>query len=67
MIAFQIEQQIEKTGQLGKEIERMASLGRLTPDFWMLKATGSQVGPQALLDAAAKALQVVGHAMAARA
>jgi hypothetical protein len=67
MIAFQIEQQIEKTGQLGEEIERMASLGRLSPDLWMLRATGSEVGPQALLDAAAKALHVVTHATAAAA
>ena len=59
MIARQIEQQIEDTGNLGEEVERMTTLGRLTPDLWMLKATGSVVGPQALMDAAAKALQAV--------
>ncbi|MCE1229175.1 MAG: hypothetical protein LWX11_06785 [Firmicutes bacterium] len=59
MIAFQIERQIEKTGHLGEEIERMATLGRLTPDLWMLKATGQPVGPQAMLEAAGEALKVV--------
>ena len=56
MIACQIEQQIEKSGNLGEEIERMATLGRLTPDLWMQQATGGPVGPQSLLDAAAGAL-----------
>ena len=57
MIACQIEQHIQKTGNLGKEIERMATLGRLSPDLWMQQATGQPVGPQALLDAAAQALE----------
>jgi len=60
MIAFQIEHQIEKTGKLGEEFERMATQGRLTPDLWMMKATGKPVGPEALLEATAKALKVVG-------
>ncbi len=59
MIAFQIEHQIEKTGKLGEEIERMTTLGRLTPDLWMMKATGKVVGPEALLEATEKALRVV--------
>jgi len=59
MIAFQIEHQIEKTGQLGSEFERMATQGRLTPDLWMQKATGKPVGPEALLEATEKALKVV--------
>jgi hypothetical protein len=60
MIAFQIEHQIEQTGMLGEEFERMATQGRLTPDVWMLKATGKPVGPEALLEATGKALKVVG-------
>jgi hypothetical protein len=60
MIAFQIEHQIEKTGKLGEEFERMATQGRLTPDLWMMKATGRPVGPEALLEATEKALKVVG-------
>lgn len=61
MIAFQIEHQVEKTGKLGAEFERMAVQGRLTPDLWMMQATGQPVGPQALLQATAKALQVGLH------
>lgn len=60
MIAFQIEHQIQQTGKLGEEFERMATLGRLTPDVWMMKATGKPVGPEALLEATEKALKVVG-------
>ncbi|HLO67775.1 MAG TPA: hypothetical protein VK188_12195, partial [Holophaga sp.] len=56
MIAFQIQGQIDKTGNLGAEVERMARQGRLTPDLWMTRATGSPVGPKALLEATEKAL-----------
>ena len=35
----------------------MATLGRIAPDLWMQKATGSPVGPEALLAEAEKALQ----------
>jgi len=59
MIAFQIEDRIEKTGKLGDEIERMARIGRITPDLWMQQATGHPVGPEALLEATEKALKVV--------
>ncbi len=59
LIAFQIEHQIEKTGQLGAEVERMTTQGRLTPDLWMMKATGKPVGPEALLEATEKALKAV--------
>jgi hypothetical protein len=34
----------------------MATLGRIAPDLWMQKATGSPVGPEALLAEAEKAL-----------
>jgi len=59
LIAFQIEGQMEKAGNIGKEFERMASYGNVTPDQWMIHATGSPVGPQALLTATEKALQAV--------
>ena len=61
MIACQIEQQIETTGKLGEEIERMATIGRLTPDLWMRQATGSEVGPRAMLEATTRALRLVGE------
>jgi len=59
MIAFQIQRQIDKAGDLGGEFERMARQGRLTPDLWMIRATGSPVGPAALLEAAARALDAL--------
>ncbi|HJW71572.1 MAG TPA: hypothetical protein VJ486_01840 [Geothrix sp.] len=61
MIAFQIEREVEKTGKLGETFERMATQGRLTPDVWMMKATGKPVGPEALLEATEKALKTVGR------
>src|SRR5437588_8817093 len=56
MIAFQIEEQMKKAGNVGKEFERMASMGRVTPDLWMEHASGRRVGPQALRDATERAL-----------
>jgi hypothetical protein len=56
LIAFQIEQQMEKIGSIGPEFERMAKVGNVAPDVWMEKATGAPVGAKALLAAAEKAL-----------
>lgn len=56
LIAFQIEEQMEKAGNIGSEFERMAVVGTVTPDMWMKKATGAPVGPEALLNATKKAL-----------
>ena len=56
MIAAQIEEQIDKAGKVGPEFERMATMGRVTPDLWMEHATGKPVGPEALLHAAQQAL-----------
>jgi hypothetical protein len=58
LIAFQIEQQIDKAGKIGPEFERMAKVGNVTPDIWMEKATGAPVGAKALLTAMEKALAV---------
>jgi hypothetical protein len=57
MIAHQIEQKMNTAGAIGPEFERMATLGRVTPDLWMEHATGSPVGADALLAATQKALQ----------
>jgi len=62
MIAFQVERQMEKVGAIGPEFERMAKNGSVAPDLWMKKATGAPVGPEALLEAAAKALQEIEEA-----
>jgi len=57
LIAFQIEQQVEKSGgRIGPEFERMAKIGNVAPDIWMKQATGSPVGPEALLAATEKAI-----------
>jgi hypothetical protein len=56
MIAFQIEEQMKKSGSIGPEFERMAKMGRITPDLWMERATGRPVGPEALLEATKRAL-----------
>jgi hypothetical protein len=59
MIAHQIEEQMKKAGAIGPEFERMARMGRITPDLWMENATGKPVGPEALLAATEKALQKI--------
>lgn len=59
LIAFQIEEQMAKAGNIGAEFERMSKFGSLAPDLWMKNATGSPVGAAALLHATEKALDVV--------
>ena len=59
LIAFQIEEQMKKTGSIGAEFERMAKMGAVTPDLWMKHATGQQVGSEALLEAAQRAFAAV--------
>ena len=56
MISRQIEDHIAKSGDLGSEFERMCLAGNIAPDLWMTNATGKPVGPEALLDAAERAL-----------
>jgi hypothetical protein len=59
LIANQIEARMGTAGAIGPEFERMATYGSVAPDLWMRNATGSPVGADALLAAAAKALTVV--------
>jgi hypothetical protein len=59
MIAFQLEEHMKETGNMGSEFERAARQGRIAPDLWMKGATGSPVGPEALLAAAQRSLNVV--------
>jgi len=61
LIAVQLEEQMAKTGDLGAEFTRMAVFGRVVPDLWMENATGSAVGPDALLAATARALEQIGE------
>jgi hypothetical protein len=59
LIALQVEEQMEKAGDLGGEFERMSKMGSVTPDLWMKNATGAPVGPEALLAATGRALEKV--------
>jgi hypothetical protein len=61
LIAHQIEARIEKSGAIGPEFERMAKFGSVTPDLWMINATGAPVGAEGLLEATARALDTVGR------
>jgi oligoendopeptidase F len=56
LIAFQIEEHLKKKGPLGAEFERMARHGSVTPDVWMVHATGAPVSAEPLLRATEAAL-----------
>jgi len=60
LIAFQVEEQMRNAGAIGPEFERMAKMGHVTPDMWMIHATGKPVGAEALLSATDKALTSLG-------
>jgi len=59
MIAAQIEQAMEKAGKIGPDFERVCRIGRVTPDMWMRQATGAPVGPAAILEETAHALEAL--------
>ncbi|MBL8922547.1 MAG: hypothetical protein JNJ54_27090 [Myxococcaceae bacterium] len=56
LIAFQIEEQVNKQGVVGPELERMAKQGAVTPDVWMTNAAGGPVSAEPLLRATDAAL-----------
>ncbi len=56
LIAFQIEEHVQKAGPLGPEFERMAKQGALLPDLWMEGACGAPVSAGPLLRATEQAL-----------
>ncbi|MDJ0700304.1 MAG: hypothetical protein QNJ07_10635 [Woeseiaceae bacterium] len=60
MISRQIENHIAGSGDLGAEFERMSLSGNIAPDLWMTIATGQRVGPEALIETAEKALDMLG-------
>lgn len=45
---------------IGPEYERISRIGRLTPDRWMLEATGSPISAQPMLEAVRSALSALG-------
>jgi len=59
LIGFQVEEQMKKAGAIGPEFERMTKMGRVTPDLWMIHATGKPVGAEALLTATEHAIAQV--------
>ncbi len=58
LIEFQIEKHLAGKN-LGAEMERMCSAGRIVPQLWMKNAVGSEVSEKPLLEAAAAALKVI--------
>jgi hypothetical protein len=56
LIANQIEAQVRRTGDVAAEVERMSRIGNLTPDLWMIEATGAPVSAAPMLKAVAHAL-----------
>jgi hypothetical protein len=58
LIAFQIEEHLGKqpAGSLGREFERMATVGSVTPDQWLIQATGKPLSAAPLLTATEAAL-----------
>jgi hypothetical protein len=59
LIAYQIEEKMKSAGSIGEEFERMARIGNVAPDLWMMNATGAIVGPDALLSATEQALKKI--------
>ena len=55
IIQFQIENYIREKN-LGQEMERMCTIGSVTPDYWMQQAVGSPISVDPLLDSANNAL-----------
>lgn len=56
IIQFQLEEYLEGKN-FAEEVERIFSLGRLTPEQWMIEATGEKISVQPILSAARKALK----------
>ena len=57
LIAFQLQEKLKGPGS-GAEFERVASYGRVTPDLWMVHATGKPVSVEPLFRATEAALRV---------
>ncbi len=61
LVCFQVEEHFRHLPKdryaFGREVERMATLGRLTPALWMRAAVGEPVSSRPLIDAAADAAE----------
>jgi hypothetical protein len=58
IIQFQLDKFIEGKN-LGEEMERICSIGRVTPDMWMNHAVGDEISIKPMLGATAEALKIV--------
>ncbi len=58
LIDFQLENYLEGKN-IGKEVQRIYSMGRLTPDIWMQRAVGQSLSVQPILEAASSAADAV--------
>jgi len=61
LIQFQVEQYLEDK-DFAAEVQRIFSLGRLTPQEWMKQAVGSEISAEPMLAAARKALDALQQA-----
>jgi hypothetical protein len=59
LISYQIEEKLKTAASLGDEIERITSFGNLTPNLWMINATGKPLSVEPLLKATADSLQKI--------
>ena len=55
LIAHQISEHMASE-PIGPEFERLSRIGRLTPDQWMIEATGSPISAEPMLEAVRRAL-----------
>jgi len=56
LIEFQLEQNL-KDKPFGAEIERMTTIGRVTPKDWMKKAVSNELSPKPLIEMAKKSIE----------
>jgi len=56
LIEFQLEDNF-KGKNFGAEIERVTTIGRLTPKYWMIKAVGSEISSKPMIGSAIEALK----------
>jgi hypothetical protein len=58
LIQFQLEAYLEGKN-FAKEVERMFTLGRITPKYWMLQAVGEELSVQSLIESTKNAVEKV--------
>jgi oligoendopeptidase F len=56
VIEFQLEEQL-KGKSFPNEVDRIFKQGRLTPNQWMIEATGSKLSTQPMIDAARESVK----------